>query len=62
MGAYVSRQKDTGRSLTLIGVNQRVRQALQVTHVEQFFKFEDAAGDSIRLRLLLKLQSRQWLG
>jgi anti-sigma B factor antagonist len=44
VGAYVNRQKDAGRSLTLVGVNQRVRQALQVTHVEQFFKFEDAAA------------------
>jgi anti-sigma B factor antagonist len=42
MGAYVSRQKDTGRSLLLVGVNQRVRSALQVTHVEQFFQFADA--------------------
>lgn len=43
VGAYVSRQKENGRSLTLVGVNQRVRQALQVTHVEQFFKFSDAS-------------------
>jgi anti-sigma B factor antagonist len=42
VGAYVSRQKENGRSLTLVGVNQRVRQALQVTHVEQFFRFSDA--------------------
>jgi anti-sigma B factor antagonist len=41
VGAYVNRQKDAGRTLTLKGVNQRVRQALQVTHVEQFFKFEE---------------------
>jgi len=46
MGAYVSRQKDTGRSLVLVGVNQRVRQALQVTHVEQFFQFVDAPAVS----------------
>lgn len=42
VGANVSRQKENGRSLMLKGVNQRVRQALQVTHVEQFFKFKDA--------------------
>jgi anti-sigma B factor antagonist len=42
VGAYVNRQKDAGRTLTLKGVNQRVRQALQVTHVEQFFKFEES--------------------
>jgi anti-sigma B factor antagonist len=41
VGAHVNRQKD-GRSLTLVGVNQRVRQALQVTHVDHFFKFSDA--------------------
>ena len=42
MGAYVTRQKDSGRTLLLVGVNQRVRQALQVTHVEQFFQFADS--------------------
>ena len=42
VGAYVSRQNGDGRTLTLVGVNQRVRQALQVTHVEQFFKFSEA--------------------
>ena len=41
VGACVSRQRENGRSLTLVGVNQRVRQALQVTHVEQFFKFSE---------------------
>jgi len=38
VGAYVTHQKD-GRSLSLVGVNDRVRTALQVTHVETFFKF-----------------------
>ena len=38
MGAYVKRQKD-GRNLALVGVNQRIRQALQVTRVENFFRF-----------------------
>jgi anti-sigma B factor antagonist len=42
VGAHVNRQKDNGRTLVLTGVNQRVRQALQVTHVEQLFKFADA--------------------
>jgi len=46
MGAYVSRQKGSGRTLLLVGVNQRVRQALQVTHVEQFFQFADAPAVS----------------
>jgi anti-sigma B factor antagonist len=38
VGAYVNRQK-TGRSLLLVGVQPRVRTALQVTKVEQFFRF-----------------------
>ena len=40
VGAYVNHQKD-GRSLALLGVSQRVRDALQVTRVEQFFRFYD---------------------
>ena len=35
MGAYVSRQKDS-RRLALVGVNQRVRHALEITGVFQF--------------------------
>src|SRR5215471_19274872 len=38
VGAYVSHDKD-GRRLRLVGVSDRVRQALQVTHVENFFRF-----------------------
>ena len=38
VGAYVSRQKD-GRKLGLVGVNQRILHALEVTRVENFFKF-----------------------
>jgi anti-sigma B factor antagonist len=41
VGAYVSHQKD-GRSLYLIGVNERVQNALKVTHVEKFFRFVDS--------------------
>jgi anti-sigma B factor antagonist len=36
LGAHVSRQKE-GRSLALVGVNQRVKNALEITHVWQFF-------------------------
>jgi anti-sigma B factor antagonist len=46
VGAYVTRQNG-GRSLALVGVSERVRHALQVTRVEQFFRFfdsVDAAG------------------
>src|ERR1700730_16691639 len=49
VGAYVHRQKE-GRSLLLVVVQPRVRTALQVTKVEQFFRFSDslpaAAGAS----------------
>jgi anti-sigma B factor antagonist len=38
VGAYVTHQKD-GRTLSLVGVSQRVRNALQVTQVESFFRF-----------------------
>jgi anti-sigma B factor antagonist len=43
VGAYVTHQKD-GRSLYLIGVNQRVLDALQVTRVKQFFQFVDSVA------------------
>ena len=38
VGAYVTRQKG-GRSLRLVGVNQRIHQALGVTRVENLFHF-----------------------
>jgi anti-sigma B factor antagonist len=38
VGAYVTRQRD-GRSLGLVGVNQRIHQALEVARVESFFRF-----------------------
>ena len=40
VGAYVNHQKD-GRSLALLGVTRRVRDAMEVTRVEQFFHFHD---------------------
>jgi len=43
VGAYVTRQKD-GRILALVGVNDRVRAVLKVTHVEQFFRFFDSVS------------------
>ena len=36
MGAHVSRQSD-GRRLALVGINQRVQHALEITRVFQFF-------------------------
>jgi anti-sigma B factor antagonist len=37
---YVHRQKDK-RGILLVGVSPRIRTALQVTKVEQFFQFAD---------------------
>jgi len=45
VGAYVNHQKD-GRSLALVGVNDRVRNALKVTHVESFFRFFDSVASA----------------
>ena len=45
VGAYVNHQKD-GRSLALVGVNERVRNALKVTHVESFFRFFDSVASA----------------
>ncbi len=41
VGAHVTHDKD-GRSLYLIGVSQRVQDALQVTRVKQFFRFVES--------------------
>ena len=45
VGAYVTRQKD-GRSLGLVGVNQRILHALEVTRVETFFRFYSTVGEA----------------
>ena len=47
VGAQVSHQKD-GRSLALVGVCDRVHNALKITHVETFFRLFDslAAAES----------------
>jgi anti-anti-sigma factor len=45
VGAYVTHQKD-GRSLGLVGVNQRIHQALEVTRVEQFFHFYESVAEA----------------
>jgi anti-sigma B factor antagonist len=44
VGAYVTHEKD-GRSLAMVGVNDRVRSALQVTRVEQFFRFYSTVAE-----------------
>jgi anti-sigma B factor antagonist len=43
VGAYVTRQK-SGRRLALVGVTNRVHDALKVTRVEQFFQFFDSVA------------------
>jgi anti-sigma B factor antagonist len=45
VGAYVNRQKD-GRSLGLVGVNQRIQHALEVTRVEGFFRFYNSVAEA----------------
>jgi len=43
VGAYVTRQH-SGRSLALVGVNDRIHNALKITQVEQFFRFFDSVS------------------
>jgi anti-sigma B factor antagonist len=45
VGAYVTRQKD-GRSLGLVGVNQRIHNALEVTRVQGFFRFYETIAEA----------------
>jgi len=43
VGAYVTRQNG-GRNLALVSVSERIHHALQVTRVEQFFRFFDSVS------------------
>jgi anti-sigma B factor antagonist len=43
VGAYVTRQHG-GRNLALVGVSERIHNALKVTRVEQFFRFFDSVS------------------
>ncbi len=43
VGAYVTRQ-NSGRQLALVGVSERIHNALKVTHVQQFFRFFDSVS------------------
>jgi len=45
VGAYVTRQRD-GRSLGLVGVNQRIIHALEVTRVNNFFHFYGTVAEA----------------
>jgi anti-sigma B factor antagonist len=47
VGAYVTRQRD-GRSLGLVGVNQRIHQALEVTRVDNLFHFYSTVAEAER--------------
>ena len=47
VGAYVTHQKE-GSRLLLVGVNERVLNALKITRVEQFFKFFDTLESAER--------------
>ena len=47
VGAHVSHNKD-GYSLALVGVSDRVRNALKVTHVESFFRFFPSQEEALR--------------
>ena len=45
VGAYVTHQKE-GRSLYLVGVSDRIHNALQVTRVDNFFRFFTTMADA----------------
>src|SRR5271167_3593193 len=45
MGAHVARQKD-GRALALVGVNKRVKDALEVTRVFSFFRVYPSVAEA----------------
>ncbi|HZR58019.1 MAG TPA: STAS domain-containing protein [Terriglobales bacterium] len=45
VGAYVTHQKE-GSRLLLVGINERVLNALKVTRVEQFFTFFDTLASA----------------
>ncbi len=48
-GAYVSRQKE-GQSLALVGVNERVKSAMTLTQVYQFFAVFATVAEAERVR------------
>jgi len=48
VGAHVSRENN--HTLTLVGTSERVRQALRVTRVEQFFRMADSVDQALQGR------------
>lgn len=47
VGAHVNHSKD-GKTLALVGVSDRVRNALKVTHVDNFFRFFTTQEEALR--------------
>ena len=45
VGIYLRHQRDE-HGLSLVGVNDRVRTALGIAHIDQFFRFFDNLGDA----------------
>jgi anti-sigma B factor antagonist len=45
VGAYVTHQKE-GRTLALVGVSDRLHNALQVTRVDHFFRFFNTTAEA----------------
>ena len=45
VGAHVNRQKE-GRKLGLVGVNQRIRQAFEITRIESLLHFYDSVVEA----------------
>ena len=45
VGAHVNRQKEK-RGLVLVGVNQRIRQAFEVTRIESLLQFYDSVVEA----------------
>jgi anti-sigma B factor antagonist len=43
VGAYVTRHR-SGRGLALVGVSERIHNALKITHLEHFFRFFDSVS------------------
>jgi anti-sigma B factor antagonist len=45
VGTYVRHQRDEN-GLSLVGVNDRVHEALKIAHIEQFFRFFATLGEA----------------
>jgi anti-sigma B factor antagonist len=45
VGIYIRHQRDENR-LSLVGVNDRVRTALEIAHIRQFFRFFDNLSEA----------------